>query len=52
LAVVEIENQEDARAFPDVNPNEWYYASVLAATSSHELRRAADGSVVWMKFLP
>jgi len=41
-------NLEDAREFPDVDENAWYFASVVAATNDHLLTRDADGVIDWM----
>jgi len=44
-------NPEDAREFPDVAEDAWYFASVVAATNDHLLTRDADGVIDWMKIL-
>jgi len=48
MQAVSIENLIHVRQFPDVSLENWYYASVIAATNSHYLTRADNGSVNWM----
>ena len=48
---VEVENPEEMRTFPDVNPNYWYFGAVVAATNDHVLTRDEDDNIEWKEFI-
>lgn len=39
----------NARTFPDVAENAWYFASVLGAANDHYLERDSDGNIISMR---
>lgn len=49
---INLVNLENARNFPDVADNAWYFPSVVSASNKHFLERNADGIITEIEILP